>query len=326
MAARKKTARKKGVPASRAPATRMSSALDVPGNLSPEWRQKLEKYAKRDAATATGATGWPYIGTRGGVFHFNEDELEELPTMVILGARFENCFYEGEYDSNSTNPPDCFAIAEEEDDLAPPESLGDRRECMQSDPTSEKCDGCWANAFKTAVRGRGKACKNVRRLALLPADRIDAKNLSKVEGAMLRIPVTSVKNYSSFANKVTKGLGLPLFAMPCSIGIEPDEANQFKVTFEPAAMRDTDKGAVPLIIADDDLLDVLETRDKESQVYLDQHPVLSSESDATPKRKGGRKRAAARNGRATTKPGRKKVASRSKRKTTTRKAGARAKF
>ncbi len=308
MAARRKTTRK-NVPKSRAPAKKADGVLAVPGQLSGSWMERLEKYAKRDAATASGATGWPYIGTKNGVFRFNDDSFEELPPLLILGARFENALYSGDFDADNPNAPDCFAISQTEDDLAPPEALGDKRQCMQSEPSSEKCEGCWANAFGTAERGKGKACKNVRRLAVLPADRLDAKSLSEVEGAMLRIPVTSVKNYSTFANKVTKGLNIPLFLLRTSIAIEDDEKTQFKITFEPVDMADTKKGSVPLVIQDEDLLEVIEARVKEAETFLDQLPNLSSDADA-PKQKAGKSRER----RAASGPARKKVARKATRK------------
>lgn len=315
MAARKRTS-KKNVPESRAPTTRTPSALAIPGELPSDWRERADKYAKRDAATASGATGWPYIGTKNGVFRFNEDSFEELPPLLILGVRYENAMYDGTFDPDNPNAPDCFAISETEDGLAPPELLGDKRECLQSDPSSEKCEGCWANAFGTADQGRGKKCKNVRRMAVLPADKIDAKSLSEVEGAMLRIPVTSVKNFSTYANKVTKGLGIPLFMLRTSIAIEDDEKTQFKITFEPVDMAETNKGSVPLVITDGNILEVIEARVKEAETYLDQFPNIGGDDDAPKSRRANgksRERKAA-NG---TRP----AARKSTRKGSTRKAG-----
>lgn len=318
MGARRKQSSRSNVPRSKVPATKTSSVLSVPGDLPESWRDRVEKYTQRDAKTATGATGWPYIGTRGGVFHFNDDSFEEMPPMLILGARFENCFYGGKYDPDNPNPPDCFAIAEEEDRLAPPEALGDARQCLQSDPAGESCKECWANAFGTAEGRKGKACKNVRRLALLPADNLTAKALSTVEGAMLRIPVTSVKNYGTYANKVTKGLGRPLFFLRTGIAIEDDEKNQFKVTFEPVDMAETPKGLVPLLIKDAEILDVIESRAKEAETYLDQHPMVGGDANSP---KPSRERRALASG-ARTKSVRKPVR-KSARKGASRKAGSR---
>lgn len=321
MAARKKTARKKSVPSSRAVAKRAPSGLSVPSDVPDSWRERLQQYAEEDAATTAGSTGWPYIGTRGGVFRFNDESLEELPPMIILGVRYENCWFDGDYDPENPAPPDCFAIAKEQEDLAPPEDLGDKRQCMQTDPSSEACKGCWANAFGTADRGKGKACKNVRRIALLPADKVDAGYLSTVEGVMLRIPVTSVKDYSKYARKVNKGLGRPLFGLRTTLGIEDDDKDQFHITFDAADLVETEKGLVPMVINDADLLDVLETRRKEAEGYLEQFPNQGDDGDK-PTRKGRSKRKGNGNARATRGPARKKsVRRKSARKSSTRKAG-----
>ena len=281
------------VPESRALA-RVDKSLVPAGAINAEWKQRLAKYAQRDAATATGAGGWGYIGTKNGVFKFNDTNLEELPPMLILGASFENAFYEGAFDPDNPSSPKCFALAREEKLLAPPESLGDKRQSLQSDPAADTCAGCWANSFGSAVQGRGKACKNIRRLALLPADRLDARALQEVEGAMLRLPVTSIKNYSSFANKVTKGIGVPLFMMRVRISIEPDTKSQFKITFEPYDFQKTANGSVPLLIQNSEILTVLEQRVNEADTYLDQLPNSNNDEAEAPKGRSAPK------GRATT--------------------------
>lgn len=338
MAVRKKKAarktRGKGVSPNNALAP-VKNALAPAGVLSDEWKGRLAKYAERDAATATGAGGWNYIGTRGGIFNFNDEEIEELPPVLILGAVFDNVYYEGDYDADNPVGPVCFAIAEEEKLLAPPESLGDDRQCMQTDPAGGVCSGCWANAFGTADRGKGKACKNTRRLALLPADDLSLKGLRQVEGAMLRIPVTSVKQYSTFTNKVTKAMGIPLFMLPARINIEKDAKTQMKVTFEPYHF----DGDTPLLIQDAALLEVIEERVKEADAYLKQLPTVDKgDSDDAPKRKAGParkkaggKRAGTKKKAGTKKAGTKKASPRrvpkGARKSTARKAGqGRAKF
>ncbi len=329
--ASRKTARKIGGKGGRAVATSKASktsALTVPGELTQEWRDRLKGHAAKHAATAAGATGWPYIGTKGGIFRHNEDKLEELPPMLILDVLYENAFFDGEYDSDNPSGPDCFALSTEEKTLAPPETLGDARQCLNSEPAGSDCSGCWANVFNTADRGKGKACKNTRRLAMLPADDdlLNAKSLSQIEGAMLRLPVTSVKAFSAYANKITKGLGIPLYMLRTHISIFQDDKTQHRIEFEPYDdLVETPKGMVPQIIADAPLLEVITQRYEEAQTYLNQVPSSGGDDENAPKRKqlGAGRRATTTKGAKADAPKR-KVARKGSRATTGRKAGTRA--
>ena len=321
MAARKKktASRKRG---KSEVAVRGSSALGAVGAVGGDLAERFKKYVERDSATAGGVSGWPYIGTSNGIFNLGEDDNREvLEDVIILGAMYENAYYEGDYDPSKRDAPLCFALAETEEKLSPPESLGDARQSMQSDPAGPDCGDCWANQFGTAERGKGKACKNVRRLALLPGDELTPKFLTKVDGAMLRLPVTSVKAYSQFVNKVTKALGVPLFMMRVNITITPDRGTQFKIDFDPADWIETERGEVPAIITDPNVLEVLEERVKEAEGHLSRLPTQGGGDDESgPKR--DRKAVAARaGGRAT--PTRKKKGTRSSsgKKTTKKKAG-----
>ena len=316
MAARKKAAPKKSGTSALVPVGD-GAPLQVASAISDEWREKLAGYAKDDAATATGGSGWKYISTKGGAFTFADEKWDELPPMLMVGTRFDNRFYPGRYDPDNTSGPECFAIAKTEDALAPPDELGDARECRQTNPPSEGCAGCWANAFGSAEEGRGKACKNSRRIALLPADDLSPKALSEVEGAMLRLPVMSVANYSTFANKVTKGLGLPLFAVRVKLGVIPDGKSQYRVTFDLVDVRQDEDGLRPLFITDSAALTTIEERVKEAETYLDSTPSGGGDDENAPKRVSAPKKAA-RGGRAT--PRRKSTAK--GRKKSTRRAGA----
>jgi len=264
------------------------SALMVPGSghVPEGWEARIQQYAKRDAATAKGAAGWPYISTKGGVFKVEETRLEELPPMIVLGTVFENSFFAGLYDADHASAPTCFAIGTEEENLAPPESLGDQRQCIQTEPTSPKCSGCWANVFGTGERGKGKACKNTRRLALLPADELSVGSLSQAQCFMLRLSVTSVKQYASYANKVARSLEIPLFMLRTRIRIEPDPKTQFKILFEPYDIVEQDGRVLPLLIGDSDLLTAIEGRVKEAENFLMQVPsARDDESEGAPKRR-----------------------------------------
>jgi len=95
-------------------------------------------------------------------------KMREPLRLVIVDFNSQNHMYEGEYDQDNPTPPVCFALNK-------PASLNGKIEGMVPSTRSpnkmnEDCDSCPMNKFGTDNRGRGKACKNIRRLAVLEPD------------------------------------------------------------------------------------------------------------------------------------------------------------
>jgi hypothetical protein len=214
-------ARKTKKKTTKAVATRpKSGALALPDELSDE----LEKYINRDKASASGAGGgMSFIRTRGGQFAFNDAVLEQPLRVVVLGAVRENLYYPKDFDPDVSQSPSCFALDVKGDETAmgPPADLKTKE--------AEKCSECWANAFRSAERGKGKACKNNVRMVLLPYQ--EGVDFSKVTGARLSVPPTSLKNWSAYTNKVTEGMRAPLFAVITELTTQPAERGGFTMDF-----------------------------------------------------------------------------------------------
>lgn len=81
---------------------------------------------------------------------------------VIVDFVSANVFYKDGFDKDNMGPPDCFAINPEPNLLVPSPNSPDRQ--------AESCAVCPNNQFGTGARGKGKACKNTRVLAFMPAD------------------------------------------------------------------------------------------------------------------------------------------------------------
>jgi hypothetical protein len=105
----------------------------------------------------------------------------------------------------------------------------DRAEGKQHDT----CEGCPKNEWGSATNGgKGKACRETRRLLVIPADSIGSVEAVKAaEVAALRPPVTSLKNYSTYVQTVATTLKRPPLAVISEIAVVPDAKTQFKVTF-----------------------------------------------------------------------------------------------
>lgn len=145
---------------------------------------------------------------------------------VVLAAAFRNVYYAGRYDPNNIVNPNCFALALDDENMAPHENV--------SNPVHPTCAGCPNNEWGSDPNGgRGKACKQTRRLVMIPGGVVDKtdKEVLEAEMAVMDIPVTSVKNYSQFVNTLAASAGVPPYAAVCEISTAPDAKTQFKVNF-----------------------------------------------------------------------------------------------
>lgn len=206
----------------------------VPGNQETtaviSWEERLAGYAAEAAAEET--VQGTFISLRGGRISIDKQPVagNVLDCVVIAYAR-ENAWYPGKFDPNNPVPPRCYAIQPvrantNELDMAPHVDV--------EEPVAELCDGCPKNEWKSGDGGKGKACKNVRRLALIPADALkSSQGVSEADVLYLKLPVLSVQNWSKYVNAVAAEYKRPPFAMVTQISTEPDAKAQFKVTFKP---------------------------------------------------------------------------------------------
>lgn len=183
-----------------------------------------------EAATKVERPTGASIGTRAGVLTHNGNPCAgNKLDVIVLASVHTNLLYEGKFDPDNPTNPVCFAYSEDGNDMAPhPEA---------SKPQHENCMDCQWNKWKSDPDGgKGKACKNVRTIAVIPAD-TKPEDLPTCEIAILRTPVTSVKNWQMYVQKCSALYNRPPLALITQIGTVPDQKSQFKVTF-------TDKGVV----------------------------------------------------------------------------------
>ena len=240
-----------------------------------DWRSELAKYAqktvKMEENTATGNR----ISTRNGRLTYHDTPLKNNEMhVIILAALVENAYYNGPYDPDAPRSPVCFAFSEDGEDMEPHEKSHERQ--------SDSCEGCQWNKWGSADQGRGKACKNIRRLAVIPmGEGPGVEEIKAAEIATLTVPVTSVKGYSAFAKELTTHAGLPPFAYRVRIWLEDDAKSQFRVRFEAADRKPLPEKLMPALIE----------RVKEAEKLLDQPYVYIEPEEAAPKRGAGKKKA-----------------------------------
>ena len=185
------------------------------------WQEELKKLAVATADAEKPSGNW--VSFKGGQLTIGGTAMKNnMVEAVVLHAIFENQMYESKYNPNNPQPPICYAFGDTDDDLKPhPES---------AKPQAANCRDCPNNQWGSDPEGgKGKACKNVRRLGLMSATDLD--KVAKAEVAIAKLPVTSVKNWSTYANQVANALHLPPLGIITEMSVTPDPRYQLQVNF-----------------------------------------------------------------------------------------------
>lgn len=205
----------------------MAAAKKKTGTAMAVWDAKLAELAKKQKALSdTNITGTPRISVRGGIMTFKNNKVpnSELD-CIILDYAFEHSFYgvDAEFDPDNPANPVCFALTQEDERKMVPHE-------MAMDKQSETCAKCQWNVFGTANKGKGKACKNIARLILIPADALKT-GIAEAEVAIMNVPVTSVRNWTGYVDRLNDTLHKPTLGVITRIKAEPDPKNQVLVSF-----------------------------------------------------------------------------------------------
>jgi len=220
----------------------------TPGTDVVDWEKEMQQQAEIAAgAQRSAGGGGKFFSMKAGVLSFDDNPLPgNQMAVIILADTIENSWYDGPYDPSTPASPKCFAFAHDEADLEPHEAVDNdayfERQAMA-------CNGCPRNEWGSAQTGRGKDCKNVMRLAMIPAGQYvptgkgrnvtyelelydDPTHFQKADVAFLKVPVMSVKNYSKYVKQLNADLRRPPHGVITNIYLEPDPKSQFAVKFE----------------------------------------------------------------------------------------------
>lgn len=236
-----------------------------------KYQDRLKALAKRvETAEKVTGGGLPKIEIRSGNFIIDDMPVEgnELE-VVVLTAIHANTFYADEWDPNVISLPVCYAFGDPKSD-DPEASMAPHPEAEE--PQHENCAECPLNQFGSAPRGKGKACKNTRRLAVMLAEELDDPASADVR--VLTVSPTNLKGWSAYANLLARTHGLPPIGVVTRIKIVPDPKNQYKLLFS----------FVERIQFTDAMAEALFARAEEAEVSLTAPFQKREEVEAQPKR------------------------------------------
>ena len=210
------------------------------------WEDTLAADAKLAAVVEANTGLGNFISTRGGLQYAGAPIPGNKMNAIILDHIAANLYYAEKFDPDDRASPTCYAYGHAQPDGTMPDMKPHEK---ASEPQHEKCAGCQWDAWGTADNGKGKACKNVRRLALIHADVLQGKVkdigdiIRKSPVAFLNIPVTSVGGWANYVRSLANVMKRPPYAVVTTIEWVTDPKTQFKLLFS-AGAKITDTAAL----------------------------------------------------------------------------------
>ena len=225
------------------------------------WEQELANEATNEASKET--LGVPRITHKGGILKYNE---KKVPNNEILVATIDyahtKAYYEDEFEEGKPQTPVCYASGKDEATLVPHVQAPKKQ--------SDTCSTCPHNQFGTALKGRGKRCKDERRLMVVAPTNNEVETLQKVDVAQISVPPDSLKFFAKYlkSDALNELTPLGIRGVITKIKPEPSESGGHNITFE--AMEALPKKAVQALIA---------RRPSVQDALLGPYPVIKSDDE-----------------------------------------------
>lgn len=196
---------------------------DLPSYLmTPEANSDLSNYTQGVGG------GFAVMSIKGKTFTLVQDGVRTVVTrpddpdapasyievvLVKANPNFSKVYYTDGYVEGTNNPPDCAS------------SDGQKPDAGSPSPQSKTCAACPHNVFGTSQTGKGKACQDTRRVAILSLGQMD-------NPLLLRVPPNSLKNLASYANELASHRIKTMAAVITRVKFDANEATP-KLVFEP---------------------------------------------------------------------------------------------
>lgn len=221
----------------------MSTDLQIPDYLKD---MMASTSAPKTEDMISGGTSVPRISLRGMKFRFKDggEEVEVVKDdldCIIVGMLPEHgtakTFYEGAYNPDSSDPPDCSS------------SNGVTPDGWVTSPVSNNCATCPNNKFGSAISQSGKkakACRDSKRLYI-----VKAQDMKQDEPPywLLNVTVSSLKPLNEYSKSLSsKGISTPSVVVT-RLGFD-DEAEFPKLTFKAMGVLNENMATASLKIAE----------------------------------------------------------------------------
>lgn len=191
------------------------------------FENELEKMASESMMAERSTAGTTFLSTKGGNLSYRDNPIAgNSLEVIVLSSPVEKLYYTARYDPTKIVSPVCFALG--------PTLTGLKPNANSSEKQSDLCANCPKDQWGSATNGgKGKACSEKRRLLIVTADSVSTvESVDMAEVVALRTPVTSVKGFATYLQKVASATKRPLSAVVTKISLVPDAKTQFKLNFD----------------------------------------------------------------------------------------------
>jgi len=154
------------------------------------------------------------IGIKGKKFKYKDDVIGRTASFVIVDFIRANAFYDTPFQPDTIELPACLALSIDGENMAPLEHAPRKQ--------NQQCDGCEQNAWGSADVGRGKACAEQYRLAVLAVDHTRKETYANCDMAVITTPPTSKKNFSLYVKALDEKTGRPPLAFLTEMSFDDD--------------------------------------------------------------------------------------------------------
>lgn len=184
------------------------------------WQQDLAKSAKQ-VAMNEGNDSSAILIQHGALMYQDQPVPGNALDVIVIASATEHCYYDGPYDPDNISSPACFSQSLETSGATPHENV--------KEPIHTDCDTCPYNEFGS--KGKGKMCKEYRKLIMIPAD-TQPEDVPNAELAYLKVSPTSIKNWRKYAQQLVASAGIPPWAAKTKVKVVPDKKTIHQVLFE----------------------------------------------------------------------------------------------
>lgn len=192
---------------------KVSTELAVPKKTSSavvSIQEQLMAQAAAMAGRIAPSAGSVIKLTKDKKFHLPDGRKIDGPIdLVIIDFVSRNKYYDRPFDASKPMAPACYATNPNPLELAPNDNVPEKQ--------NDECKGCWANEYKSAPNGKGKACKNTRYLAVMMADAPTDSELW-----FLEVSPTGLKNFDSYVPSVVRMFTMPPIAAITEVAFDED--------------------------------------------------------------------------------------------------------
>lgn len=243
----------------------MSRGPEKPaGTALVSWEAELAEEAKLAAGIESNVGGGAWLSTQSCMLTLGDVQLAgNAIAVIVVSHLIENSYYDVPFDREAISPPKCFALGYDELKLTPHEAVTARNQ-----EENDMCAGCPQNQYGTALRanggrGKGKACGNRRRLALMIVGElsgsgntvdlyqgqdglVDVNYYATAQVLGLKVPPSSLKGWALYVKQLSSTLKCPPWAVFTKVSLIPDPRVQQRLVFSPLPQTGTMDSRVPV--------------------------------------------------------------------------------